>query len=69
MGKNYSFSLREEKNRQDMCFHQRGENAMNIIKRYKDVAPTWKNKKYWHNEPGLAPGQGHLSHCLGWQKF
>ena len=52
-----------------MCSHQTGENAMNILKINKDVSPMWKNKKYWHNEPGLAPGQGHLSHCLGWQKF
>ena len=27
-----------------MCLHQRGENAMNIVKRYKDVPPMWKKK-------------------------
>ena len=61
MGKNYSFSLRKEKKTKGMCFHQRGENAMNIIKRYKDVAPTWKDKKILAQWAGLAPGQGHLS--------
>ena len=35
MGKNYSFSLRNEKKTKDMCFHQRGANAMNIMKDIK----------------------------------
>ena len=52
-----------------MCFHQIDENAMNIIKIYKDVSPTWKGRYiyiyiyiFWHNEPGRPlkplPSQG-----------
>ena len=52
-----------------MCFHQRGENAMNIIKRYRDVALTWKNKKLLAQWAGVAVGKGYLRHCLGRQKF
>ena len=40
-----------------MCSHQRGENAMNILKINKDVSPMWKNKKYLAQWAGLALGQ------------
>ena len=36
-GKNFIFIEKRKKSKKDMCFHQRGENAMNIIKIYKYV--------------------------------